>query len=83
VVGRVDEDTASLSCNLACRLPELGAAVAAERSERVAGETFGVDPCQQRPAVADLPAHEREVDVSGRELERPQLELSERGAERE
>ena len=83
VVCRIDEDTASFSCNLARCLPELGAAVAAERSKRITGQTFGVEPSQDGPAVADLPAHEREVDVPGSELEPPELELSERGAERE
>jgi hypothetical protein len=42
-----------------------------------------VEPCQDGAAVADLPTHEREVDLSGSELERSQLELSERGAERQ
>jgi hypothetical protein len=42
-----------------------------------------VEPGEDRAAVADLPAHEREVHHSGGELERTQLELPEGGAEGE
>ena len=83
VVGCVNEDAPSFCRNLAGRLSELGAAVAAKRPERVTGQTLRVEPCQDRAAVPDLPTHEREVHMSGFELEGPQLERSESGAERE
>jgi hypothetical protein len=41
-----------------------------------------MEPGQDRAAVADLAAQEREVHRSGSKLERAQLELPEGGAER-
>jgi hypothetical protein len=62
---------------------ELRATVTAKRPERITGQTLRVEPCQDRAAVAEVPAHEREVDASRSKLERSQPELAEGGAERE
>src|SRR4029450_694015 len=83
VVSCIDKDAAPFCCDLARRLSKLGATIAAKRSECVTGQALGVEPGQDRPAVADLPTHEREIHLSGSELERTQFELSECGAERQ
>ena len=70
MVGGVDEDTAPFRCNFACCLSKLRAAVAAKRPERVTGQTLRVEPGQDRAALADVAAHEREIHPSGSKLER-------------
>jgi hypothetical protein len=82
LVGCVNEDAASFSCNCAPCLSKLRAAVTAKRPQRVTGQALRVEPGQDRVAVADLAAHEREVHPPGRKLERVQLELPEGGTER-
>ena len=54
--------------------PQLDATVAAQRSEGVAGEAFGVEPHEHVVAVADVAQDHRHVDVAGGSLEGVDLE---------
>ncbi len=55
---------------------KLRPAVAAQRPEGLAGQALGVHAGQQRASVADVAAHQREVDAPAASLERADVELA-------
>jgi hypothetical protein len=83
VSGGVYQRAPALGDDLPHGQMELGAAVATQRPERVAGEAGRVQADQKVLAVADLAVDEQQVHVARRALEHTEVELSRPGRQDE
>ncbi len=78
VAGGVHEHAAVLGRDPAHGQPQLHAAVAPQRAERVTGEALGVEADEDTVLVLHVAAHHGQVDVVGRALEGPHVEYTPR-----
>jgi hypothetical protein len=83
VAGGVQQHPPALGDDLAHGQAQLGAAVAAQRPEGVAGQAGRVEADQQVAAVPEVAVGEHQVHLARRALEGPQVELPGPGRQHE